>query len=127
MPTFLGFILQPTYRVLAGVPVLHLFGRLADGRSFLVRDSRLIPRFYVERSDAEHAREKGALRQLPTDQVTLLGRPVVRIEVQEPADAPPLRDRLAKAGIPTYEADVRFAIRHLIDRGSRGSLKRLFA
>ena len=120
MPTFRGFILQPTYRVESGVPVLHLFGRLEDGRPFLVRDRRRVPCFYVERDDAERAREKGALRQEATDQVTLLGRPVVRIEVQEPADAPPLRDRLTKAGIPTHEADVRFAMRHLIDRWHPG-------
>ena len=50
MPTFRGFILQPTYRVESGVPVLHLFGRLEDGRSFLVRDRRLVPRFYVEKA-----------------------------------------------------------------------------
>jgi DNA polymerase II len=123
MPTFRGFILQPTYRVESGLPVLHFFGRLEDGRSFLARDGRLVPRFYVEKDDAARAREKGALQQVATDQVTLLGRPVVRVEVKEPADTPPLRDRLAKAGIPTYEADVRFAMRHLIDRGIRGSLE----
>jgi DNA polymerase II len=123
LPTFRGFILQPTYRVESGFPVLHLFGRLEDGRPFLVRDRRLVPRFYVERDDAARAREKGALRQVSTGQVTLLGRPVVRIEVQEPADAPGLRDRLARAGIATHEADVRFATRHLIDRGIRGSLE----
>jgi DNA polymerase II len=123
MPFFRGFILQPTYRVESGTPVLHLFGRLEDGRPFLVRDRRLVPRFYVESGDAERAREKGAARPVATDQVTLLGRPVVRIEVREPADTPPLRERLARAGIPTYEADVRFAMRHLIDRGVRGSLE----
>jgi DNA polymerase elongation subunit (family B) len=123
MPTFRGFILQPTYRVESGVPVLHLYGRLEDGRSFLVRDRRQVPRFYVEEGDAGRARERGAVRQASTEQVTLLGRPVVRIEVREPAGAPLLRDRLAKAGIPTYEADVRFALRHLIDRGIRGSLE----
>jgi len=122
MPTFRGFILQPTYRVESGCPVLHLFGRLEDGRPFLVRDRRSVPRFYVERGDAERARERGARRQLPTDQVTLLGRPVVRVEVAEPSDVPPLRDRLTKAGIPTHEADVRFALRPLIDRGIRGAL-----
>ena len=119
MPTFRGFILQPTYRVLSGVPVVHLYGRLEDGRSFLVRDRRQVPRFYVEKDDAARARERGALRQVETDQVTLLGRPVVRIEVKEPADAPALRDRLAKAGISTHEADVRFATRHLSDRRPR--------
>jgi DNA polymerase-2 len=123
MPTFRGFILQPTYRIESGAPVLLLFGRLEDGRSFLVRDRRLVPRFYVEKGDAARAREKGALRQVATTQVTLLGRPVVRIDVKEPADTPPLRDRLEKGGIRTYEADVRFAMRHLIDRGVRGSLE----
>ena len=118
-----GFVLQPTYRIESGVPVLHLFGRLEDGRPFLVRDRRLLPRFYVEASDAERAREKGARKQVLTSQVTLHGRPVVRVEVTEPADVPPLRDRLAKAGIPTFEADVRFALRPLIDRGIRGALE----
>jgi DNA polymerase-2 len=123
MPTFRGFILQPTYRIESGTPVVHLYGRLEDGRAFLVRDGRLVPRFYVEGKDAARAREKGARRQVASDRVTLLGRPVVRIEVQEPSDTPPLRDRLTKAGIATYEADVRFAMRYLIDRGIRGSLE----
>jgi DNA polymerase-2 len=118
-----GFILQPTYRIESGAPVLHLYGRLEDGPPFLVRDRRLVPRFYVERADAARARERGARRQAPTDLVTLVGRPVVRVEVQEPADAPRLRDRLAKAGIATYEADVRFGLRHLIDRGVRGAVE----
>jgi DNA polymerase-2 len=123
MPTFRGFILQPTYRVESGGPVVHLFGRLEDGRSFLVRDRRLVPHFYVETADAARARELGARRQAPADRVTLSGRAVVRVEVREPSDTPPLRDRLEKAGIRTYEADVRFAMRYLIDRGVRGSLE----
>ena len=123
MPTYRGFILQPTYRVEAGIPVLQLHGRLEDGRAFLVRERRLAPRFYVEAKDAERARAKGALRQARTDQLTLAGRPVVRVEVAGPADTPALRDSLTRAGIPTYEADVRFAMRPLIDRGIRGSVE----
>jgi DNA polymerase-2 len=42
--------------------------------------------------------------------------------VRVPADAPPLRDRLTREGIACYEADVRFAMRYLIDRGIRGAL-----
>ena len=122
MPHVRGFVLQPTYRTESGVPVLHLYGRLEDGRPFLVRDRRLVPHFYVETDDATRAKERGARRQVATDQLTLLGRPVVRIEVQEPADAPRLRNRLAKAGVATYEADVRFAMRPLIDKAIRGSV-----
>src|SRR5258707_5705012 len=117
MPAHRGFILQPTYRVEDGRPVVHLYGTLEDGRSSLVRDRRSAPHFYVERTRAEEARTRGAGRQAPTDQVTLTGRPVVAIEVAAPSDTPPLRDRLVAAGIDTYEADVRFAMRFLIDRG----------
>ena len=122
-----GFILQPTYRTEAGRPVVHLYGRLEDGKSFLVRDSRGTPYFYVEAGDAERARALGARRQTTIDKVTLLGRPVVRVEVPTPADTPPLRDRLAKAGIACHEADVRFAMRYLMDRRIRGSLRILGA
>ena len=35
-----GFILQPTYRIEAGKPVVHLWGRLETEQTFLVRDDR---------------------------------------------------------------------------------------
>lgn len=117
-----GFVLQPTYRVEAGRPVVQLHGRLEDGRSFLVRDHRETPRFYVQADAAEHARRLGAAPLTPTGQHTLDGRSVVRVEVPTPSDAPRLRERLTRAGIACYEADVRFAIRFLIDRGIRGSV-----
>jgi DNA polymerase II len=107
----------------SGRPVVHLYGRLEDGGTFLVRDGRGVPHFYVEARDAEAARRLGAHRQAPTDQVTLTGLPVVRVEVDTPADAPPLRDRLTAAGVATHEADVRFAMRYLIERGIRGALE----
>jgi DNA polymerase-2 len=117
-----GFVLQPTYRIEAGRPVVHLYGRLEDGRTFLVRDGRARPHFYVEAADAERARELGARPLEPMDKRTLDGRSVVRVEVATPSDAPPLRERLTRAGIACHEADVRFAMRYLIDRGIRGSL-----
>ena len=117
-----GFVLQPTYRLESGRPVVHLYGRLEDGRTFLVRDDRQVPYFFVDAADAARARRLGARPLAPTDHVTLEGRPVVRVEVATPSDAPPLRNRLARAGIAAHEADVRFAMRYLIDRGIRGSL-----
>jgi DNA polymerase-2 len=121
-PLLRGFVLQPTYRIESGRPVVQLYGRLENGRSFLVRDDRQVPCFFVEAADAPRARELGARPLTVTGQVTLEGRPVVRVEVPTPSDAPPLRDRLIRAGIACHEADVRFAMRYLIDRGIRGSL-----
>jgi DNA polymerase-2 len=118
---FRAFILQPTYRIEAGRPVVHLYGRLEDARTFLVRDTRTVPHFYVEAEDAPRARQLGVRTLQPTDKVTLASRAVDRVEVPTPADTPPLRDRLTRAGIACHEADVRFAMRYLIDRGIRGS------
>ena len=120
--THRGFILQPTYRVESGRPVVHLYGRLEDGRPFLVRDSRAVPHFYVASDDAVRARDLGARPLVATDLLTLDGHAVVRIDVPTPSDTPPLRERLTRAGVACYEADIRFAMRFLIDRGIRGSL-----
>jgi DNA polymerase-2 len=120
--TVRGFILEPTYRVEDGRPVVHLYGRLEDGRSFLVRDGRERPHFYVEALDASRARDLGARFIIPSDKLTLAGKPVARVDVAVPGDVPPLRERLTRAGIACHEADVRFAMRYLIERGVRGAL-----
>src|SRR5262249_60067054 len=54
---------------------------------------------------------------------TVAGGPVARVGVGLPGDVPPLRTRLGQQGVPTFEADVRFAIRYLIDRGLRGAFE----
>ena len=120
-----GFILQASYRVISRpgsgrVPVVHLYGRLEAGGTFLVRDDRQQPHFYIRTCDAERAREVGAREPEPTDKRAFDAAPVSRISVQVPADVPALRDRLHASGIETFEADVRFAARYLIERGIKG-------
>ena len=115
-----GFILQASYRVQNGAPVVHLFGALEDGGTFLVRDRRQIPHFYVLRRDAERAYRLGATRQFETTKKTFAGEAVLRVDIAVPQDTVPLRDRLHRDGVETFEADVRFAVRYLIDRDIRG-------
>ena len=115
-----GFILQASYRTHEGSPVVYLYGMLERGGSFLVRDHRQTPRFYIRRHDAALAWTLGANRQTETRKTTFDGQRALRIDVALPGDAPPLRDRLHDHGVPTFEADVRFAVRYLIDRGIRG-------
>jgi DNA polymerase-2 len=118
-----GFILQASYRIVhvggARVPVVYLFGRLENGDTFLVRDDRQRPHFYIRANDAEHARTLGA-QSTSTDQRAFDGSSVCRVQVETPPDVPVLRDRLHAAGIETFEADVRFATRYLIERGIKG-------
>ena len=117
-----GFILQPSYRIEAGRPVVHLWGLLESGESFLVRDHRLTPHFYVRAADRELAARLGATPLARSERRTLGGEAVLRVEVPTPPDTPPLRNRLESAGVVTYQADVRFAMLYLIGRGIRGSL-----
>ena len=111
-----GFILQASYRVAnrpdgARVPVIHLYGRLADGGTFLVRDDRQWPHFYIRAADAHRARALRMPEPQTVDRRTFGGEAVARIQVEVPSDVPMLRDRLHSAGIDTFEADVRVTTR----------------
>jgi DNA polymerase-2 len=120
-----GFILQASYRVHSSpngrrIPVVHIHGRLEGGDTFMVRDDRQRPHFYIRAVDAERARALRAPQPTPVDKRSFAGAAVCRLEVEIPQDVPGLRDRLHAAGIETFEADVRFAMRYLIDRGIKG-------
>jgi DNA polymerase II len=121
-----GFILQASYRVSnrpdgARVPVIQLYGRLADGGTFLVRDDRQWPHFYIRAADARRAQALRMPQAQPVEHRTFAGETVARVQVEVPSDVPALRDRLHAAGIDTFEADVRFAARYLIERDIKGA------
>src|SRR5512143_1886299 len=95
-----GFVLQSTYRIEVGKPVVLVYGKLESGQSFLIRDARQLPYFHVRRDDAERARALGALIVEGEDlRKTLRGEPAVRIAAREPREIPPLREKLAANGI----------------------------
>ncbi|HYK87476.1 MAG TPA: DNA polymerase II [Acidobacteriota bacterium] len=119
-----GFILQSTYRIEADRPVVFIYGKLESAGSFLIRDTRQTPAFYIRRTDEESARVLGAaIREEERRRVTMRDEAAVRVEVRVPQDVPPLRLKLAEHGIECFEADVPFASRYLIDHGIRASLE----
>lgn len=121
----LGFLLHPTYRIESGRPVVHLFGTLETGESFVVRDSRSVPRFFIRASDSARAAPLlgPRFRVLPCGFTTMDGTPASVVSLPTPPDAPPARLKLEGAGIPCFEADIPFATRYLIDRGIRGGMR----
>ncbi len=128
-----GFVLQPTYRIEQGRPIVHLFGVTGDGQSFVVRDTRVRPSFFLRSADLPRARsaleEARAQTAVATETAAapprwraLTGEEVVEVFVSTPPDVPPLRERLNAAGIECFEADVPFVTRYLCDRGLRGAI-----
>ena len=117
-----GFVVQPGYRVRHGRPLLQLFGRLVDGRAFLVEDDRFRPYFFVPREEAGPLAEVEGLEIQATELRAMGGGPVVRVVATVPGDVPPLREKLERRGATALEADIRFPYRFLIDHGIRAAL-----
>ena len=117
-----GFILTPTYRVIAGRPEVHLYAILEDRTPALIVDDRLTPYFFVRAADEPAVRRiEPAARIGATPLRTFAEEPVMRVEAALPAELGALRNRLGEAGVECFEADLRFAYRYLIDRGIRGA------
>ncbi len=117
-----GFVVQPTYRVRDGVPVVQLYGRLESGDAFLVEDDRFRPYFFASPNAAEAAQSAGG-RVAVCELRDLAGQAVVRVEASLPGALPALREAVQRAGGTAYEADLRFAYRYLIDHGIRATLE----
>ena len=100
--------------------MIHLYGRLESGGTFLLRDDRQRPHFFIRTADGARARGLRTPEPQQCAKHTFDGAPVSLIEVDAPPEVPGIRDRLHAAGIETFEADVRFAMRYLIERGVKG-------
>jgi DNA polymerase-2 len=128
-----GFILDATYRLESGRPVVHLFGVTEEGASFVARDTRARPSFFLATEDLPHA--EPILQQFRAsagddfphlgdrEWFTLEGAPAREVWVAIPSDVPPLRDALRADGINCHEADIPFVTRYLVDRGVRAALR----
>jgi hypothetical protein len=84
----LGFILTPTYRVVRGVPEVHLYGVLESGEPCLITDDRTRPHFFVLQRDVERLRSVApGLRAEPGS----LSDPAVRSDPTRPPEASGVR------------------------------------
>ena len=119
-----GFILQVFHRLAQGVSTLFLNGRLETGETFLIRENRQRPYFYILRRDRDRALRLGASNLAPSGKKTLrAGAPVLKVDTATPAEMSSLRERLQDAGVDTFEADVSLPRRFLLDREIRSSVE----
>ena len=115
-----GFLLQPTYRLEDGRPVVQLYGRIPDGPAFLVEDDRFRPYAFVARDAEARLRREIGVHVEPSPLRDFAGRALLRVETKTPAAIARLRERLGSDVV--LEADLRFPYRVLIDLGIRSGL-----
>ncbi len=121
-----GFIVDRTYRIIKDEvgkehAYVYLFGRLANGESFLAINP-FQPYFYIRTADLEKALKIAPVTHEATTLTTMRGEPVTKIILAIPKDVPTVRRAYEDAGIPCFEADIRFTQRFLMDRGIYATL-----
>lgn len=117
-----GFIIYQTYRVYNGKAYISLYGRLENGQSFLTLNE-FKPYFYIKSKDLENALNFGEFEFEETDFKNFEGEKLTRIILTLPKEVPILRDLLEENKTKTYEADVKFSRRFLIDGNIHSSIE----
>jgi len=117
-----GFVVYPTYQINDHSAQVLLFGRLENGKSFLVRKS-FKPYFFIRKADLEKAKSLASFSFEDPHLKAMTGEDVVRIIMKTPKEVPEIRKVFADESIPSYEADIRFAYRFMMDHGIKGGLE----
>ncbi|MBT4174080.1 DNA polymerase II [archaeon] len=110
-----GFILYSTYRIIRDKAYVALFGRLENGENF-VTFNLFRPYFFIRKKDLKEALELEEFEYKNVKLKNFLDEPVVKVILDLPGEVPKLRKILIDEGIKTYEADMRFTRRFLIDK-----------
>jgi DNA polymerase II len=122
-----GFIVQAAERTVGGRTEVDIFGRLESGETFAVVERRRRPLFHVRESDLAAARQVLASYTMDAalsagELRTMDGERTVRVEMASLPSLQKMRDALHRAGVRTYEADVKPSARLLMDRRIHGAL-----
>ena len=111
----IGFIISSHYILKEGKPVIHLFGRFENGKSFHATIDDRRPYFFIKAEDKEKFTKETSIKTTATKLKTLKGEAVVQVTIDNPKDVPPLRSIAENHNIACYEADIPFTQRFLID------------
>ena len=122
-----GFIVHAFERSRSGRMEIDLVGRLANGDTFAVVERRVRPFLAVRESDfaalrSAIDREGDGISVSSWPRTTMDGEPTLRVEVATPIRLRDLRDSLHRAGMRTYEADVKPSTQLLVDAGIHAAI-----
>ncbi|MDR3101643.1 MAG: DNA-directed DNA polymerase [Methanocalculaceae archaeon] len=107
---------QAEYTNAPGGPVIHIFGRTADGTAHHLRATGFRPYFWIWEKET-YLPHPDNLEITQDMAISIKGEPLRKIITQRPTDVRTIRDRYHH-----YEADIPFATRFLIDTGLTGGV-----
>ena len=121
-----------SYSVEQGKAVINLFGRTTDGKQVCIQDNNFEPYFLVvpKKSNIEKTREKIEKTRVEKNGIIsivtktepcnkkLLGKSVIALKVftKLPRDIPIIRNEIKNLDVETYEFDIQFTRKYLIDK-----------
>jgi DNA polymerase-2 len=117
-----GFIVDATYRIIGGRAYVALFGRSEENETFLTLNYYR-PYFFIEEEDLKKALEIDEFEHEEISLKNFEGKKVVKILKDIPSDIAKLRKEFEGEAIKTYEGDIRFAQRFLIDQKIQGCVE----
>ncbi len=125
-----GFIVYQGSEVRDNKQYVYLFGRLENNETFLAIN-HFLPYFYIRTADRKKAEKLdfGSRNLLindfiyqDTDFINFDGEPVTKITLNVSKEVGGLRQLFADWGIKSYEADIRYTQRFMIDKDLKGSI-----
>ncbi|MBI5798225.1 DNA polymerase II [Candidatus Woesearchaeota archaeon] len=117
-----GFIVDSGYRVMHGMPYVCLYGRSEEGEAFLSLHA-YEPYFFIREKDMDEASRVEDFRFEESALKNFSDEKMVKVLVDIPADVAKLRKIFEGEGIKTYEADILFPRRFLIDKNIQGGVE----
>ncbi|MBN1377540.1 DNA polymerase II [Candidatus Woesearchaeota archaeon] len=120
-----GYIVDSNYKYEKDKNIIHLYGRLENGESFLVK-KEYGPYFYIKKNDKnklEKLKIEDEIETEETDMKNFNDEEVVRIITTKPKYVKEIREKLKENDIATYEADIRFTQRYFIDNDIKRTIE----
>jgi len=110
------------YKTINEKPVIHLFCRDYWNKRQIIKDNSFLPYFYIKENDVSYFKKETSI--LKIEECSLIGYPgekILKVTVKEPRYVRELRNKYKN--ILTYEADILFPIRYLIDKGIKTGIE----
>lgn len=117
-----GFVVYPTYKTINDRSFVFLYGRLENGESFVTINS-FKPYFFIKEIDLERAKKIASFEFERCELSNFDKERVIKIILDVPADVPDLRKQFSEEEIESYEADIKFPYRFMMDKGIKGCLE----